>query len=148
MYNAYGTTARLGGIFFLDKRAWEKSNGFSNNYWGWGAEDNDFIWRIRQEADKKLKDPLILDNSDVKAGIATRRAKSSGKSPSIEGIYVPKNSTNFNKGEFNTNASLWNKNQPEYTRNKSYRYEGLNTCKYKVQRKLKTKYGYRLIIEV
>jgi hypothetical protein len=144
VYNAYGSTARLGGIFFLDKKAWERSNGFSNNYWGWGSEDNDFIWRIRQEAGDN--GPLVLDNSDVKAGINTHEAKKQGKKPGLKDIYIPNDSTNHNKKDFSNNIKLWEKNQPEYTRIKSYRHEGLNTCKYKLERKIKIKNGYRLLV--
>jgi len=38
-----------GGITLIDKTSFIKMNGYSNNYWGWGAEDDDFSVRLRRE---------------------------------------------------------------------------------------------------
>lgn len=35
----------LGGVTMFDKETFRKINGFSNNYWGWGAEDDDLYKR-------------------------------------------------------------------------------------------------------
>lgn len=37
-----------GGVIMINKESFEKVNGFSNNYWGWGVEDNDFSERCRR----------------------------------------------------------------------------------------------------
>lgn len=39
-YNGY-----FGGVTLFDKESFKKVNGYSNNYWGWGAEDDDIIFR-------------------------------------------------------------------------------------------------------
>lgn len=39
-YNGY-----FGGVTLFDKHSFKKINGFSNEYWGWGAEDDDLLFR-------------------------------------------------------------------------------------------------------
>ncbi len=41
---AYDTM--LGGVLTVSLDTYEKLNGFSNNYWGWGQEDDDFYIRV------------------------------------------------------------------------------------------------------
>lgn len=38
----------LGGVTLFNKRDFEKVNGFSNNFWGWGGEDNDLMMRCKE----------------------------------------------------------------------------------------------------
>ncbi|XP_078461595.1 beta-1,4-galactosyltransferase 2-like isoform X2 [Lampetra planeri] len=40
-YNSY-----FGGVSGLSKAQFEKINGFPNNYWGWGGEDDDIYTRV------------------------------------------------------------------------------------------------------
>jgi hypothetical protein len=37
-----------GGVIMIDKDSFIKVNGFSNDYWGWGVEDNDFSIRCKK----------------------------------------------------------------------------------------------------
>lgn len=37
----------LGGVTLIDKQSFIKVNGYSNEYWGWGVEDEDFATRCR-----------------------------------------------------------------------------------------------------
>nr|XP_039268044.1 beta-1,4-galactosyltransferase 4-like [Styela clava] len=39
----------FGGVTMLSKSQFEKVNGFSNIYWGWGGEDDDMYLRIRNK---------------------------------------------------------------------------------------------------
>lgn len=41
-----------GGVVMINKESFENVNGFSNNYWGWGLEDNDFSTRCRRKGVK------------------------------------------------------------------------------------------------
>lgn len=43
VYNTY-----FGGIVLFPKDKFIKVNGFSNNYWGWGAEDDDLYQRCKK----------------------------------------------------------------------------------------------------
>lgn len=38
----------IGGVSLINKEHFEWINGFSNSYWGWGFEDDDFLYRCRQ----------------------------------------------------------------------------------------------------
>jgi predicted glycosyltransferase involved in capsule biosynthesis len=35
----------FGGVTLFDKHSFIKVNGYSNDYWGWGAEDDDVMFR-------------------------------------------------------------------------------------------------------
>jgi hypothetical protein len=39
--------SELGGVTIIDKESYIKINGYSNEYWGWGVEDEDFATRCR-----------------------------------------------------------------------------------------------------
>jgi predicted glycosyltransferase involved in capsule biosynthesis len=39
-YNGY-----FGGVTLFDKHSFNRINGYSNDYWGWGAEDDDVLYR-------------------------------------------------------------------------------------------------------
>jgi predicted glycosyltransferase involved in capsule biosynthesis len=39
-YNGY-----FGGVTLFDKHSFNRINGYSNDYWGWGAEDDDVMFR-------------------------------------------------------------------------------------------------------
>lgn len=38
----------FGGVLIFNKPDYEKINGFSNEYWGYGAEDDDLLFRIEK----------------------------------------------------------------------------------------------------
>ena len=37
----------IGGVFLINKEHFEQINGFCDEYWGWGYEDNDLLERMR-----------------------------------------------------------------------------------------------------
>ena len=39
----------FGGVTMFSKTAFEKINGYSNLYWGWGFEDDDLLFRSKKE---------------------------------------------------------------------------------------------------
>lgn len=54
----------FGGVTMFSNELFEKTNGYSNNYWGWGFEDDDLLYRC------KLKniplDSKIIGKKDIK----------------------------------------------------------------------------------
>ncbi|NBV27834.1 hypothetical protein EBS02_02280 [bacterium] len=51
-YNGY-----FGGVTLFDKNSFQKINGFSNDYWGWGAEDDDILFRCKVMEIKTSRKP-------------------------------------------------------------------------------------------
>jgi beta-1,4-galactosyltransferase 4 len=45
----YNDSKHFGNISILPLSIMEQANGYSNNYWGWGGEDNNFRERIEKE---------------------------------------------------------------------------------------------------
>ena len=43
----YGTD--FGGVTAITPEQYKKANGHSNQFWGWGGEDNDMEYRIRSK---------------------------------------------------------------------------------------------------
>ena len=81
----------FGGAVVFSKEQVENTNGYSNNYWDWGMEDDDLFWRCHLEgytnttylSDKKVKQTFAKFNGDTSAikipferkfrGLPTRR---------------------------------------------------------------------------
>jgi len=47
----------FGGVTMFDKGSFEKINGFANEYWGWGAEDDDIFARCNTMGIKTYRKP-------------------------------------------------------------------------------------------
>lgn len=78
----------FGGVTLFDKNSFIKINGYSNEYWGWGAEDDDLLLRCK------------------KAGIETLRRPCSFRSlPHIRGFNTSEYEKNFENLRSFTNSS-------------------------------------------
>jgi len=72
---AYGEY--FGGVTLIDKNSFIKVNGFSNDYWGWGAEDDDFLKRCKNSNLQiyrrlgKYKSLYHKPNGDTSGGIVS-----------------------------------------------------------------------------
>ena len=47
VYHPYGVHTCVGGMLFLTEKAMRESNGYPNNYWGWGLEDVCMMARLQ-----------------------------------------------------------------------------------------------------
>lgn len=57
-YNMDGSDRNfLGGVVSINEKDFIKANGYPNNFWGWGGEDNALNYRL-------LKNKLIVDKPD------------------------------------------------------------------------------------
>ncbi|RWS18465.1 beta-1:4-N-acetylgalactosaminyltransferase bre-4-like protein, partial [Leptotrombidium deliense] len=50
----------FGGVIGLTEIQFRKANGFSNTYFGWGSEDDDFYERVRLSNTKLFRKPLKI----------------------------------------------------------------------------------------
>jgi hypothetical protein len=71
----------FGGVTIFDKSTFRKINGYANEYWGWGAEDDDVLLRC-----------AILG---VQTSRKLCRYKSLDHSRNIEGVPYQKNLNKF-----------------------------------------------------
>ena len=53
-----------GGVTLFNSNIFRLVNGFSNNYWGWGAEDDDMLLRIKKANIPYYHRPCIFDALD------------------------------------------------------------------------------------
>jgi hypothetical protein len=62
----------FGGVILFNKEQVERTNGYSNDYWDWGMEDDDLFWRAYYEGyttgkviDNKTNRPSLYFNGDT-----------------------------------------------------------------------------------
>ena len=53
----------FGGVVLMNKEQVEATNGYSNEYWDWGMEDDDLFWRCRFEG--LTEDNLFCEYNDI-----------------------------------------------------------------------------------
>jgi len=113
----YGNIDTLGGVFIIDKNTYSKINGYSNNYWSWGLEDNDLFERA-----KNLN--ITLDRTNFSKRYSNNNIidKPSPKEYQI----IKKNMYKINKIKFLKNKKLY---ENDYN---SIKNDGLNNINYNI----------------
>ena len=76
----------FGGVVSMKKTLFRNLNGFSNQFWGWGGEDDDMYLRIKKlkmtverHSSKIAKYTMIRHNDEVKSSSRNILLKSSTK---------------------------------------------------------------------
>jgi hypothetical protein len=49
VWKRYDSNHYFGGVVSFPRKEYEKINGFPNNFWGWGGEDDELYKRVKQE---------------------------------------------------------------------------------------------------
>ena len=108
----------FGGVTMFSNEKFRNINGYSNNYWGWGAEDDDLLLRCFEN------------------GLhCTRR----------EGVYTSlDHERNIDHKKYDTNVYLLDTQTKNNTRKKIMKIDGLNSCNYTIVEK-SSKQDYELI---
>ncbi len=108
-------TRYFGGVNMFSRKVFEKVNGYSNEYWGWGAEDCDMLIRCER------------------MNVRVQRKKGMYKSLShVHGLELPDSS------------STYAANMERLKKRIAPRFDGLTTLEYSVISDVQ-KDGYRLI---
>jgi hypothetical protein len=116
----YGHLSSLDGIFLLSQNTYQLLNGFSNNYPGWGFEDNDFLRRGQ------------MNNVSIDRAYFQERFKTINFKEMDE-------KTNDLKYKMELPQTAVNKNTfEEFTKNPYLMFEnGLNNLEYTINSKIK-----------
>eukprot|EP00854_Cymbomonas_tetramitiformis_P015146 gene15146-17916_t len=82
----------IGGVLGISTRLFESVDGFSNCYWGWGGEDDDFYHRLRNKniTIRREQKPRILS---MVADHTERDTKGHGKN--VQTLERRKRSSNY-----------------------------------------------------
>lgn len=72
----------FGGVILFTKEQVEKTNGYSNEYWDWGMEDDDLFWRCKLEGyyktdylDTKLTDQRFAKFNGYESAVVIEHTK-------------------------------------------------------------------------
>lgn len=132
IHHFFGNEKWLGGFYTISKTNFKKINGYSNDYWGWGGEDNDILNRSK------------IFNIKINRNNFTSRLDNNFL---INDPREEKINKNINKN-FKT---LINEKKKSYLINKNNIYnDGLTNCKYTILKKEKNDDDkiVRLIVDV
>lgn len=59
LHPKYDYETFIGGILLITREVFRKVDGLSNNYWGWGLEDDEFYARLR-DANQSIERPKMI----------------------------------------------------------------------------------------
>lgn len=116
VHHFFGQTYCIGGIYLFSKNDFQKINGFSNDFFGWGGEDEDLLFRINNSGLKILRDIFVSRNDNIKLKIISDDStmwKHRNRNPNLKKILDNK-------------KKLYSKDKNNIQK------DGINTCSYKI----------------
>lgn len=63
LHPRYHYSKFIGGILLMSNWQFERVNGLSNKYWGWGLEDDEFYIRLKEKSIEIKRPKLVTSNS-------------------------------------------------------------------------------------
>jgi hypothetical protein len=130
----YGLENTLGGVFTVDKDSFKLVNGFSNEFYGWGLDDDLLLYRINTVGAKINKEDYIQRYSDL-----------------VIDTPSPIDYLKKKKDTYSKNKDLFEEYIKSYKLNKNNIYkDGLQNCDYKIIKKniFKKPYIIRYMVDV
>lgn len=110
----------FGGVTKFSRTSFEKVNGYSNEYWGWGAEDDDILYRCHLIGLKVQRQwPGILTSLN-------------------HGRHIDRN-------EYEKNIQRFREMQ---SKKLDWKHEGINSCKYEVLDRNETPNRIRIKVNI
>lgn len=110
----WGIKDTLGGIFIVNKKSFEKVNGYSNEYWGWGGEDDDLQYRCE-----------ILGVSIIRKNFINRNNTENK-------VFDDSKKTSHIKGDYEFINTKIKKKKSYIKDSKSIMKDGINNTSYKI----------------
>lgn len=95
----------FGGVTLFPRKAFDQVNGYSNEYWGWGAEDDDMLYRCHYAGLKAAR----IENGFFQSLNHDRKIDEQDYRKNIDRV-----------------KEMWD-------RKLDWKSEGLNSCKYEVK---------------
>ncbi len=65
LHPMYNYPSFIGGIILIQRKLFVKLNGFSNNFWGWGLEDDEFFARLMDGGANIERPPMLKTGKEA-----------------------------------------------------------------------------------
>jgi hypothetical protein len=121
VHHFFGQVYCIGGIYLFSKNDYKKINGFSNDFYGWGGEDEDLLFRINNFSIKILRDVFVSRKDNKKLKIISDDSTMWKHRQKKENL----------KDFLNNKRNMYKKNKNNVFK------DGINTCSYKIIKKYK-----------
>ena len=123
----FGFYETIGGIYYIPKNIYQKINGFSNKYFGWGKEDNDLLLRI-QKYNIKIDRNNFIERRNNNNKISDDETK--------------------NIIENKENPEIWKINQKYHENINNIQKDGINNCQYQILNSREIKNIFRILVKL